>query len=123
VVRSVVATFGPRIAIEGPSVFLKASVAQGFALIVHELATNAAKHGALANNAGRVSVRWTLDSSREEPIVSFDWMESGGPPTTPPERRGFGMVLLEKAIASSEAPPRFTYGSDGFTYHISAFCR
>lgn len=123
VVRSVVSTFGSRIAIEGPSVYLKASVAQGFALILHELATNASKHGALANNTGRVSVRWTLDTSRAEPLLSFDWTEHGGPPTKPPERRGFGTLLLEKAVASSGAPPRFSYGPEGFSYHISTLCR
>jgi two-component sensor histidine kinase len=123
VVRSVVNTFGSRISIEGPSVYLKAGVAQGFALIVHELATNAAKHGALATHSGSVSVRWSLNAGLEEPTVSFEWEERGGPATNPPKRRGFGRVLLEKAVASSGDPPRFSYGASGFTYHITATCR
>ena len=123
VVRSIVDSFGARISIEGPPVYLKAGVAQGFALIVHELATNAVKYGALTVPSGRISVRWSLDAGLEEPTVSFAWEERGGRPVAPPEHRGFGSLLLEKAVASSREPPRFEYGTEGFTYHITALCR
>jgi two-component sensor histidine kinase len=123
VVRSIVDSFGARISIEGPPVYLKAGVAQGFALIVHELATNAVKYGALTAPSGRVSVRWSLNAGVEEPTVSFTWQERGGPPVAPPEHRGFGSLLLEKAVASSKEPPRFEYGPEGFSYQITSLCR
>lgn len=123
VVRSIVDSFLPRISIEGPPVYLKAGVAQGFALMVHELATNAVKYGALTAHSGNVSIRWLLNAGGEEPTVSFTWQERGGPPAAPPEHRGFGTLLLEKAVASSGDPPRFEYGPDGFTYQITALCR
>ena len=123
IVRSIVDSFGARISVEGPPVFLKAGVVQGFALIVHELATNAAKYGALTTPSGSVAVRWGLNSGVEEPTITFTWREQGGPPAAPPEHRGFGTLLLERAVASSGDPPRFHYGPAGFTYQITASCR
>jgi two-component sensor histidine kinase len=123
VVRSIVDSFGARISIEGPPVYLKAGVAQGFALIIHELATNAVKYGAFTAQSGTVSVRWSLNAGVEEPTVSFIWQERGGPPAAPPEHRGFGSLLLEKAVPSSGDAPLFKYGPEGFTYQITALCR
>lgn len=123
VVRSIVESFGARISMEGPSVYLKAGMAQGFALVVHELATNAAKHGALTAPSGRISINWSLDAGFEEPRVSFTWRERGGPSAHAPEHRGFGTVLLENAIATLGDPPLFEYGPDGLTYQITAACR
>jgi two-component sensor histidine kinase len=122
VVRKIVDSFGARISVEGPEVFLKAGVAQGFALLVHELATNAVKYGALTVPSGNVTVRWRLNAAVEEPTVSFVWQEHGGPPAAPPEHRGFGTLLLERAVASEE-PPRLDYRPGGFSYEITALCR
>jgi len=123
VVRSVLLGFGNRISIEGPQVHLKAGIAQGFALVVHELATNAAKYGALTQPSGSICVRWSLDTSFAEPLIHFMWQERGGPPSNPPEHRGFGTLLLERAVASSDRPPRFDYGQEGFTYELTALCQ
>jgi two-component sensor histidine kinase len=123
IVRSIVDTFGPRISLEGPPVFVNAGLAQGFALIVHELATNAAKYGALTAPSGHVAVRWSLDASGEEPTITFTWQERGGPPAIAPERRGFGTLLLEGAVASVGGPPRFDYAASGFAYQITVACR
>jgi two-component sensor histidine kinase len=122
VVHRIVDGFGARVSIQGPPVFLKAGVAQGFALIVHELATNAAKYGALTTHSGHISICWSLNAAVEEPTVSFTWQEHGGPPAVPPEHRGFGTLLLERAVASDE-PPRLEYGPGGFSYEITALCR
>lgn len=67
IVRSALATFGTRVGFDGPELFLNSNAAQGFALILHELTTNAAKHGALSAEAGTVSVRWSVDTSGAEP--------------------------------------------------------
>ncbi len=123
IVARVVESFGARVTFDGPEVFLKANVAQGFALIVHELATNAVKHGALSDPGGTVQVRWRFNAGTQEPTITFTWQEEGGPPLVPPERRGFGTLLLEKAVASAGGPPRFEYGSRGFAYEITAACR
>ena len=119
VLKSVLEGFGDRISFDGPSVFLKPVMAQGFALIAHELATNSAKHGALQNELGTVAVRWLLEVADGGPVIKFTWKERGGPPSTPPEHRGFGTVLLEKALAT-RAPPRFDYSPEGFCYALDA---
>jgi two-component sensor histidine kinase len=123
IVARIVDSFGSRVTVDGPTVFLKASIAQGFALIVHELATNAAKYGALTKPSGRVLIRWCLNAGVEIPTVTFTWQERGGPAAAAPKHRGFGTILLERAVASAGAPPRFEYAIDGFTYHITALCR
>jgi two-component sensor histidine kinase len=111
--------FGTRILAGGPEVFLNPGAAQGFALILHELATNAAKYGSLSNGTGTVSVRWSVNASTPKPTVNFQWQERGGPAVTPPSRKGFGSVLLERAVGTL-VPPRFDYSRDGFSYEVSA---
>lgn len=96
IVRSITSSFGNRIFIEGPTVHLSPTVAQGFALIVHELATNAVKHGALAAN-GSIRVTWSL----EEDNLDMTWREEGGPPVVPPRRAGFGRTVIERMIAQA----------------------
>jgi two-component sensor histidine kinase len=120
VVKSALDSFGTRVSIDGPEVFLNPNAAQGFALITHELATNAAKHGSLTAEAGTVSVRWSIDASVAEPTIVFQWQERGGPPVKPPQRRGFGTVLLERAVATSSTPPQFDYSREGFAYEVRA---
>jgi two-component sensor histidine kinase len=119
-VEQALESFGARVLVDGPDIYLKASAAQGFALIMHELATNAAKHGALTSHAGRITVRWTLKHADTEPIVCFQWQERGGPPVAPPDRQGFGSLLLQHAVANLDSPPRFEYTSEGFSYELRA---
>ncbi|WP_164467424.1 sensor histidine kinase [Caulobacter flavus] len=87
---------GGRIGIEGPFVQLDDVQAVPFALALHELATNAAKYGALSGETGRVEIRWSLD---EPDALSFEWREIGGPPVSPPSRRGFGSRMIERSLA------------------------
>jgi two-component sensor histidine kinase len=92
-----------RTCIEGPKVMLQPTLALSMALIVHELATNAAKHGALSSPAGRVLVRWQLspapaDTAPRTTTLSVEWHESGGPPVSTPAIRGFGLRLLAVAL-------------------------
>jgi two-component sensor histidine kinase len=120
VVGKAVESFSSRISVEGPEIFLNPNSAQSFALILHELTTNAAKHGALKTDSGTVSVRWSFDAASAEPAIFFQWQERGGPPVTPPKRKGFGRVLLERAVAAAEDPPHFDYAREGFTYEVRA---
>ena len=120
VVEQALDSFGTRVSIEGPQVFLKPSAAQGFALIMHELATNASKHGALTAATGTVSVRWSLETNSTEATILFQWQERGGPLAERPKRKGFGSVLLEHAVANADCPPHFDYSPEGFTYELRA---
>ncbi len=119
IVHAVTSSFGNRIATNGPQVHLRSTLAQGFALIVHELATNAVKHGALSRKEGSVSIDWEVAVGADETTLHFKWQERGGPLVFPPKRKGFGTVLLERAVPASGAPPRLQYGPQGFTYEHS----
>ena len=101
------ASFAGRISIDGPRVLLRSNAVQGFTLVVHELATNAAKHGALRAPAGRISVRWSVEGNGAEPALRFRWEEHGGPPAQPPQDKGFGSVLLEHAVATADRASSF----------------
>jgi two-component sensor histidine kinase len=120
IVGDALESFGTRALVDGPEVFLNSNAAQGFALIMHELATNAAKHGALMVESGTVSVRWSIDTSAEEPTIVFQWREHGGPPVTPPKRKGFGTILLQRAVPTDGTPPCFDYALEGFRYEVRA---
>ncbi|WP_426955177.1 PAS domain S-box protein [Muricoccus radiodurans] len=85
-----------RAELDGPPVSLPAAAAQPLAMAVHELATNAVKHGALAAPTGRVNIAWALQPG---PSLRLRWVEAGGPPVPrPPERRGFGSRVLEGTV-------------------------
>src|SRR4029077_14198958 len=99
--------------IEGPHIFLKPSAAQSFALMIHELATNAAKHGALSSPAGHVIIRWAIRANGETPRLHFMWQERGGPPVAKPSHKGFGTVLLEHAVAGVDRSPQNHFSAGG----------
>ncbi len=80
----------------GPPVELAPNDALSFGLAVHELATNAAKYGALSVAGGEITVSWTM---LDETSAEVTWRERGGPPVVPPQRRGFGTELIEKIVA------------------------
>jgi two-component sensor histidine kinase len=84
--------------LEGPDIWLAPNEAVTLSLAFHELATNAAKFGALSNTNGKIMVRWYLDSGVEPTGVAVDWCECGGPTVVVPSRRGFGSRLLETAV-------------------------
>jgi PAS domain S-box-containing protein len=85
---------GDRIEIKGQNVSLSPATAQGIALALHELATNAAKHGALSSTKGKVSLTWQLQSD----TLMLHWTESGGPPVKTPSMRSFGLKVIRASI-------------------------
>ncbi len=91
---------GQRAELIGPRVALPAASAQAIAMAVHELATNAVKHGALSQPNGRVFVSWQLERDKAAgPLLRLTWAESGGPPLlAPPQLRGFGTRMLESTV-------------------------
>lgn len=84
--------------IAGPDVALKPKAGLALAMAIHELASNAAKYGALSTVSGRLEVRWTVTSGTDKEILALAWTESGGPAVQPPVRRGFGTTLIERAL-------------------------
>ena len=113
-----VAPFVPgRIASDGPSVDVSPSQALALSLAVHELASNAAKYGALSRPEGRVELRWTVQAGRLE----LSWRESGGPPVVPPSRRGFGSRLIENALCRDlDGQTRLEFAPEGVRCSITA---
>jgi two-component sensor histidine kinase len=113
--------FSERINTSGPDIALKARSAQTFALLLHELATNAAKHGAFSVPNGKVQLKWTIDEFGPEPLFRLVWTELEGPAVTPPTHRGFGELLVRR-IAPRDVSGRgkVTYAASGFEYEIEA---
>lgn len=88
-----------QLVLEGPQVMLRPRAALPLHMVVHELCTNAAKYGALSSENGQVRLRWQITSVKGDPILTMEWLESGGPEVTPPARRGFGSEVLEDVIS------------------------
>jgi len=87
---------GSRVGVDGPPVRLQPGGALTMALILHELATNALKYGALSNPDGRVDFSWTYDPATR--LLEGRWIESGGPTVVEPTRKGFGSRLIERSL-------------------------
>jgi two-component sensor histidine kinase len=86
--------------IDGPDVTLNVEAAQALAMVIHELATNAAKYGAISVKSGCVAVRWTLKANgHEESALCIEWEERGGPRVVPPTRSGLGASLICESIS------------------------
>ena len=86
-----------RLRMAGPSVPLSPRLAVVLSMILHEIATNAAKYGALSNDTGKVTLDWELLSETANPQLRLIWTETGGPPVTAPVQRGFGSRLIERS--------------------------
>lgn len=107
-----------RIVIEGPSVRLRPPAALTFALVFHELATNALKYGALSGEEGSVALNWTLSDDGRR--LDLCWRETGGPFVAPPSRRGFGSHLIERGLAAEVGGKvQITYPPEGLVCTIA----
>jgi two-component sensor histidine kinase len=97
IVRGEMSPYAGRVHIEGPSLALTARAAQNFALAVHELATNAAKYGALSNVTGRVQISWSKLPSNGSSLFTFRWKEQGGPPCRRRRRKDSEVLCLNRS--------------------------
>jgi two-component system CheB/CheR fusion protein len=93
--------------IKGPPVILNADLATPFGLVLHELASNAAKYGALSRRGGRVSVIWTVEIRNQQRFLIVVWKEAGGPKTQQPTGQGLGTSLIENAIPGATVHQNF----------------
>jgi PAS domain S-box-containing protein len=104
------------IVVEGAPLRLVPKIAQSLALVLHELATNAVKHGALSQPGGKVMVSWSRVADSDPPQLRFVWSERGGPPVREPDRRGFGLTVLAAAASEIGAKAECSFGEEGLTY-------
>ena len=88
---------GARVVLDGPDILLSPKGAQSLGLVLHELATNAAKYGALSIPEGHLHVRWQI-LAQVPPRLQLDWRETDGPAATAPQHRGFGLRLIERSL-------------------------
>jgi PAS domain S-box-containing protein len=109
-----------RVGLDGPPVRLEPSAAVTRGIAFHELAGNAASHGALANAAGTVAVDWSVDwRGGRTPALEIRWREAGGPAVAPPQRSGFGRRLIERGLAQElGAEVRLDFAPDGLLCRI-----
>jgi len=112
------AGFGNRVIISGCGIVVKPSAAQQFALIVHELATNALKYGALSTTTGRVSIEGKIGRVNGRGTFSFAWRETGGPPVTVPTRKGFGSIILLDSAKRFSRSVELEYAPQGLRYEL-----
>ena len=96
---------------DGPNVALPAKTSLMLTMCLHELATNAAKYGALSST-GQVHVGWDLLANGSERKVKLSWRETGGPPVAAPLRKGFGSVLIEQSFVGC-GETCFDFRADG----------
>ena len=104
-----------RVLIEGPQVLLDPNAAQIIAVILHELATNAAKYGALSTANGQVDLKWSHEADRR---LRLCWTETGGPAVQEPTRKGFGRRVTEQMIAQIKGITRFDWRVEGLVCEI-----
>ena len=108
-----------RIRISGPDVQLTAAAAQTLGMAFHELATNAAKYGALSNPTGTVTIQWQL-TGPEDHGLAVEWRERGGPPVRPPSRTGFGSTVIGRAAESGlQGKVTMDYAPEGFVWRVA----
>jgi len=107
------ASFGKRAAALGHDLVLGGGFAQSFALIVHELATNAVKHGAFSSQQGHVNIEWRREHADGQAVLRFSWIERDGPAVQPPKNQGFGTLLIT-AVGKSQVE----FKPEGFEYRL-----
>jgi PAS domain S-box-containing protein len=109
-----------RFSVHGEDIRLPSKAALTLAMVFHELATNAAKHGALSNgSAGKIDIGWQVAPSPAGDQLRLRWEESGGPPVTAPRRKGFGTRLIEGALAQElDGEVRLDYRPTGVVCQI-----
>jgi PAS domain S-box-containing protein len=105
-----------RVRIDGPNLLLEPNTAQTVTVALHELATNAAKYGALSVSKGHVHVKW---SHTADGRLVLRWSETGGPPVEPPTRRGFGTRVMDGMLRQLKGEMRFDWRAEGLACEIA----
>jgi len=90
-----------RIAVAGPAIEIRPEAAQSIGLALHELATNATKHGALKSGNGKLSVGWRIEPEDGTPTLTLEWLEDSVVAGDEPQVSGFGRLMLEKLVGAA----------------------
>jgi PAS domain S-box-containing protein len=114
---------GLRIRTSGPPVRLEPKAAVTLAMVLHELATNAVKYGALSAEEGWASLDWTVAPSPDGLVLNMTWAEHGGPPVKPPRRKGFGARLIPRSLAAEQGSAELIYASEGVICRMALIVR
>jgi PAS domain S-box-containing protein len=118
-VESELRPHGARATLAGPDVSIGPRAALTLGLVLHELATNAVKHGALSAPDGRIEVVWHVDGQSDGPTLGLRWREVGGPAVAAPTRSGFGRNLVEQAVAHElGGEARLEFPPEGAAYEL-----
>jgi two-component sensor histidine kinase len=122
ILQDIVSPYAPgninqRVTLEGPEILIRPHAITSLALVLHELATNAAKYGALGESGGRVAVNWHATDD----TLEFEWRESGGPRIDcPPQRTGFGTLLARRSVQTQlEGALGYDWQADGLCVRMS----
>jgi PAS domain S-box-containing protein len=102
-----------RYTLDGEAIRVGPKYAVSLLMAFHELATNAAKYGALSNDDGQVAVSWALTAPPKPPALAIEWRELGGPPVRPRRRRGFGSRLIDGLAAETNGNVDLKFERDG----------
>ncbi|MGK7653760.1 HWE histidine kinase domain-containing protein [Roseovarius sp. B08] len=109
-----------RVVLNGPDLMISSNAAQILGMVTHELATNAAKYGALSEETGRVVVTWAVEGDAR-PDFTLAWVERGGPAVNPAAKPGFGTQVLTKLTeASLGAKTEVAFEAEGFAFRLRA---
>jgi two-component sensor histidine kinase len=111
-----------RVEIIGPDLLIRPAAAHTLGMVLHELATNASKYGALSNAVGRIAITWNVDHRiGRVPRFHMTWRESGGPLVSKPTRQGFGHIVIERMTASAfGGTAAVSWDESGFTWKLEA---
>ena len=108
-----------RVVLDGPPVSLCASASQYIGMALHELSTNAMKYGALSNDSGTVTIRWSAGPPEHGDKFRMEWIERGGPPVTEPTRKGYGHRVTTELVARGlDATASEEFRKDGFRWSL-----
>jgi PAS domain S-box-containing protein len=105
-----------RVRIDGPQILLKPDIAQAIAVILHELATNAAKYGALSTPGGQIDLKWSHETDGR---LIVRWTEMGGPEVQTPTRQGFGTRVIEGVVGQFGGKARFDWRAGGLVCEVA----
>ena len=109
-----------RVVLNGPDLMISSNAAQILGMVTHELATNAAKYGALSDGSGKVEMRWSVEGE-ERPDFTLSWVERGGPKVNVASKSGFGTQVLTKLTeASLGAKTEVSFDPEGFAFRLRA---
>ena len=110
--------FEGQVGVSGCNIVVNTPAAQNFALIVHELKTNAVKYGSLSSPSGHVTIDGLIEGADGKGQFRFSWNESGGPPVIEPMHKGFGSAVLLEAAKRFGQAAAAVYRPEGLTYEF-----